>query len=83
MSHARGRAHAALDALWRSGFISRQQAYKWMQKRMNLSEDDAHIGLFNVEQCNRVVELVRMSLGNLAATLLADDLLRPPEPKKP
>jgi len=48
---ARIRAHGFFDTLWKEEYMSRGDAYKWMQKKMNLEEDDAHIGKFTFEQC--------------------------------
>jgi hypothetical protein len=53
--NARVRAHEAFDKLWRGGNISRVTAYQWLRKTMGMTPDEAHIGRFNVEQCERVV----------------------------
>ncbi len=51
-------AHDALDPLWRAkGKAARGEAYAWLRQAMGLKEDECHIGLFNEEQCRRVVEL--------------------------
>jgi ssDNA-binding Zn-finger/Zn-ribbon topoisomerase 1 len=49
-------AHAAFDQLWRSGRITRKEAYRWMCNRLKLSEDEGHIGKLNAEQCVQLVE---------------------------
>lgn len=54
---AKQAAHAAFDPLWKSGEFSRSGAYKWLSARMKLPASETHIGMFNVEQCRRVVEL--------------------------
>lgn len=58
------KAHAAFDKFWKSeavGFPSRNKArgwaYRWLQEQMGLSGAECHIGLFDVEQCKRVVEV--------------------------
>jgi ssDNA-binding Zn-finger/Zn-ribbon topoisomerase 1 len=55
---ARIRAHAALDTLWQSGRMKRKAAYRWMQEAMGLGPKEAHIGGFNIEQCERLVSLI-------------------------
>lgn len=50
-------AHKKFDWLWKGGGMTRTGAYKLLQQRMNLTEEEAHIGKFDVEQCKRVVEL--------------------------
>jgi len=81
---SRNRAHAALDALWKSGMMSRRQAYRWLQLRMQLTKDEAHIRHFDVARSEQVVSLVRTSLVGLAASMLDADLLSPnaPEPRR-
>jgi ssDNA-binding Zn-finger/Zn-ribbon topoisomerase 1 len=43
--------HDKLDALWESGECSRQEAYVVLQKILHLSEEEAHIGKLNKQQC--------------------------------
>lgn len=51
----RKKAHAAFDPLWRDKIMTRTEAYTWMQETMKLEKKDAHIGLFDEEQCQRLV----------------------------
>jgi hypothetical protein len=53
-------AHAAFDPLWKSGRMSRNAAYRWLSEAMELSAKDCHIGMFDVADCRRVVDLCRM-----------------------
>jgi len=55
---ARMRAHDAFDTLWKGGGMKRREAYRWMQEALGLSEDEAHIGKFDVETCERLIEAV-------------------------
>lgn len=52
-------AHNAFDKLWRGGGISRNQAYKWLAEQLGITPRECHIGMFDVEQCNRVVEICK------------------------
>lgn len=56
---ARMKAHAEFDPLWKSKRRTRKQAYKWLADSMGIHEKDAHIGLFNIEQCQKVVQLCK------------------------
>lgn len=61
--NARIRAHAVFDRLWKwdaisDPYMTRNQAYRWMQRTMELSVDDAHIGKFTVDQCERLIREV-------------------------
>ena len=58
---ARIKAHTAFDGLWKRQGMKRKRAYRWLQERMGLGEEDCHIGRFNTEQCNRVIEICRVN----------------------
>lgn len=50
-------AHAAFDPAWKSGRLSRREAYRSLAKRLGLPESKCHIGMFDVEMCRKVVEV--------------------------
>lgn len=47
-------AHAAFDPIWKSGHLSRTQAYEWLAQQMGLPVHRCHIGYFDVDQCRKV-----------------------------
>lgn len=49
-------AHAAFDPLWTAGIMKRWEAYAWLAEQLGLPRDEAHIGMFDVDMCRRVVE---------------------------
>jgi hypothetical protein len=49
-------AHAAFDPLWRSGEMRRKAAYAWLAKQLGITGKEAHIGMFDLATCRRVVE---------------------------
>jgi len=51
------RAHEAFDHLWQNGRRSRQDAYKLLAEALKVPSDHAHIGMFDVAACKRVVEV--------------------------
>ncbi len=55
----RMRAHAAFDPIWRIGGKSRSDAYQWLADGMGMDKKETHIGMFNEEQCRKVIELCR------------------------
>lgn len=55
---ARTAAHAALDGLWRSGQMTRSEAYIWLRKSMGLDAEFCHIGMMTAAQARQVVVLV-------------------------
>lgn len=52
-------AHSAFDPMWQRGLFRgrRKQAYKWLSQKMGLPVEKTHIGMFDVKQCQRVVEI--------------------------
>lgn len=53
----RVRAHEAFDAQWRGAPGRRPLAYERLARDMGLTQDQAHIGLFTIEQCKKVVAI--------------------------
>jgi len=54
-------AHAAFDPLWKSGRMSRNEAYRRLAIAMGLHQDKCHIGMFDEQQC-RVVQSIAKNL---------------------
>lgn len=74
----RTNAHAVFDPMWSAlpvyrgkttapamgrGIMTRREAYEWLQKAMNLPEEECHLGMMNEEQCRRVVKLCKKKRG--------------------
>lgn len=56
---ARNRAHEHFDPLWqreRGGTMSRVEAYRFMQRLMGMTEEQAHIGRFSIAQCDLLIQ---------------------------
>ena len=64
------RAHAAFDPLWKRKLARRQakereykqayargSGYKWSAQQMGMTPEEWHIGLMDVEECRRVVDI--------------------------
>lgn len=58
---ARNEAHKLFDKLWKqpTRIMTRYEAYKWLANKMNLKIKETHIALFEIEQCNQVIELIK------------------------
>ena len=48
-------AHSAFDPMWKEGELSRASAYKWLAQALNINASKCHIGMMDVDTCNRVV----------------------------
>lgn len=54
--HWRNQAHQIFDPVWQVGNISRSKSYKIMADVLNLTRDEAHIGMFSVDQCKELIK---------------------------
>lgn len=54
------RAHKEFDPIWRSGRMNRYEAYKWLAEQMGKTSRECHIGKFDVGDCMRVIEIVKL-----------------------
>ena len=55
----RHQAHNEFDKLWKGKTrkMTRYNAYGWLSKQMNLTRNETHIALFEIEQCKQVIEI--------------------------
>jgi hypothetical protein len=49
-------AHSFFDSIWHQKIMNRHGAYKWLSEIMVLPPEHTHIGMFDVDQCKKVVE---------------------------
>ena len=54
---ARMAAHDAFDPLWRSGRMSRSEAYKWLAEQLGQPASKTHISWMTAEQARQVAAL--------------------------
>lgn len=67
LRQAKQRAHASFDPLWQAKMHrakitkghARAKGYKWLAEQLGVPPPECHIGLFDVAQCERVVEVCR------------------------
>lgn len=54
-------AHNAFDPLWRFGPFrgQRNSAYAWLAEQMGLPKEKTHIGMFDVAQCQQVIQICK------------------------
>lgn len=50
-------AHRQFDPIWKSGLMSRKDAYKWLSDMLHIPFDECHIGMFDVKTCQKVINL--------------------------
>lgn len=55
LRNKRIQAHKAFDWMWKSGLMTKWQAYKWMQGKLALSDKQAHIAKFSEYMCNQLI----------------------------
>ena len=52
-------AHRQFDPIWKSGLMSRHEAYRWLADMLHIPMEECHIGMFDVKQCQRVIHLCK------------------------
>ena len=52
----RQEAHLVFDQLWKSGIFTRNDAYHWMADLFLIRREEAHIGNFNMDRCDRLIK---------------------------
>lgn len=55
LRQAKKEAHASFDPLWRNGAMKRREAYRLLAEWLNVEPKNCHIGMFDIDMCNRVV----------------------------
>ena len=55
-------AHQVFDAYWQKMHISRTKAYQWLARELKFPEEDTHIGGFEIDTCQRVIDLCRAKM---------------------
>ena len=57
----RRETHAVFDGYWKGRQIKRT-AYQWLARQMGLPEYRIHIGQMDMEQCERVIQIIYAQL---------------------
>ena len=53
----RKKAHKLFDKSWRTRYITRSEAYKFLSIHMSKAGKDCHIAMFNDDECEAVISL--------------------------
>lgn len=57
LRHKRILAHKAFDKVQKYYGMDKDSAYLWLQLKLNLGPDEAHIGMFSLEMCDKVISI--------------------------
>lgn len=52
-------AHKHFDLLWQAQGWTRSRAYKWLARKLNISDQQCHIGMMDVAMCKKVVKICK------------------------
>lgn len=52
------KAHDKFDSMWKMLGYKRSEAYQMLSDIMKLSKDKAHISMFDIEQCKKLISLL-------------------------
>lgn len=59
LREAKKKAHTAFDPVWRTGGMSRSYMYQLLSDYLEIPSNQCHIGMFDVDLCNEVVEFIQ------------------------
>lgn len=52
-------AHRQFDPIWKSGLMSRKEAYRWLADMLHIPCDECHIGMFDIKMCQKVIAICK------------------------
>lgn len=55
----RRKAHKVFDGYWKKWKIERERAYLQLRKVMNIPKEYAHISMFDIVQCQKVIDIFK------------------------
>lgn len=61
----RREVHRHFDQLWNKYGIGRNDAYKWLAAKMDMTKAEAHIGMFDEDQCEKAIQYITGYIGQL------------------
>ena len=64
LRHKRIEAHKSFGWLWESGLMTKAQAYKWMQAKLGIRGEQAHIAKFNHYMCDQLIRICEQAKQN-------------------
>ncbi|PPL04968.1 zinc-finger-containing protein [Parapedobacter indicus] len=50
------------DTIWKNGHMPKAQAYRWMAKKLGITQKDFRIGWLDLKQCQKVIEVSKKFL---------------------
>lgn len=57
-------AHRVFNQLWESGLMKKWQAYKWMEAKLGLNSQQAHVARFSSYMCDELISVCKQTLEN-------------------
>ncbi|HEX5362357.1 MAG TPA: zinc-finger-containing protein [Fluviicoccus sp.] len=66
MREARKEAKAEFNPIWQSRQMTRSEAYAWLAGKLGIPVGECHIGWFDEDQCERVIEVCQQRKGGKA-----------------
>ena len=75
LRHKRIEAHKAFDWMWKSGLMTKAQAYKWMQAKLGIRSEHAHIAKFSYYMCDQLISACSQAKQNYRAVAQKEGVL--------
>jgi hypothetical protein len=55
----RQETHRIFDSFWKAQGWSRSAAYRWLSRQLQIPEEDTHIALMEMDECEKIIRLCR------------------------
>ena len=65
LRNKRIQAHKAFDWIWKTGLMTKHQAYIWLQSKLGLNDRQAHIANFSNYMCDRLIAICNEAYDNI------------------
>ena len=52
-------AHKHFDVLWKSGILTRSEAYEWLSRSLNIPKEECHMKIMQYNMAKKVIRLCR------------------------
>lgn len=67
----RKEAHFWFDRIWKkpTRITTRYNAYEYLARKMGLPREETHIGMFEIEQCKKVIEFSKEKIQRSGVTI--------------
>ena len=61
----KNKAHFYFDKIWKHNLLTRDEAYEWLAKKLDLTREQAHFSLLDNNQCEEAIFFCQQILNDI------------------